>query len=913
MTLIDGAAKTFRYVHFFCENAKLGKRGGEERFDVVGGLCGHPSGRDDGGQQTEGGRRETKNGRWGQSQPFDRPMAALLVGFGVGMAACDIFPDHAYEAAAVALLAGAVLLHALRASEHAVFFPFLLFAGLGYLSLHPWTTSQFPADHFLHRILETPAPIVGTITETETPLGDRTRFRLRVEQVAEHSVSGSIRLTVAGLYSPQEGDRIGFTAKLYPVRTHRNPGGFDVRRYLRFSGIDGTAFVRSEAIFLLERRPAVFFRQLRSQRIALAESIDGTDGSDAAHQILKAVLIGIRSGISSETNDLFAATGLSHLLAISGLHVGIVAACAFFLFYRLAAFFKPLLLRAWGKKAAALLTLVPVFGYGLLAGMSPSTQRAVLMATIVLLGLLVERDHEPFNTLALAAWGILIVHPPALFSISFQLSFASVLAILAGTTLLLPHLPKPLGWRERLLLPIFVSACATIGTLPLVMFYFQRVSIVGLAANAVVVPMMSLLVIPIGLMGGAVHLLHLPGASLFFGVACHLLDVVLQLVRWLAAIPWASIVTIRPTVFELVWFGALLGLSFRTLRLRAFSRRSKHCADRGDFQKGAFSFPSVETNPPGAKPQNLFLRWAWVVVIVVGIADVGFWLNERFLHTDLRVTVLDVGQGLSLLVEEPGGRVMLIDGGGLPDSTAFDTGRNIVAPALCARKILSIDRVVLTHPDSDHLNGLLYVLSHFSVGELWTNGRSSPDPAYERFRDIVHRKSIPLVEGDTVPTVVNESGITMVRLHPDPAFLPPQPPRKSPDTNNFSLVLSLRMGEIGFLFPADIEKPAESWLVAHAAGRLGSTVLVAPHHGSKTSNSQAFIDAVRPDIVVFSAGTNRYIPHPDVLERYRLAGCRMVSTADCGAVMMRTDGRRLELQFYQPHARNEEIAIDGDV
>lgn len=848
-----------------------------------------------------------------RSQPYDRPMAALVIGFVAGMAVCDMFPDHVYEAAAASLLAAVFLLHAWRASKPALFAPFLLVAALGYLSLHPWTTSYFPIDHFIHRIPETPASIVGTITEPEAPARERSRFRLRVERVADHSVSGNIRLTVAGICSLQEGDRIRFTAKLYPVRTHRNPGGFDVRRYLRFSGIEATAFVRSEAISLLERRPSALWRMLQSQRNALAAAIDRTQGSDAARRILEAVLIGARSGIPPETNDLFAVTGLSHLLAISGLHVGIVAACAFFVFYRFVACFKPILLRAWGKKSAALMSLIPVFGYGLLSGMSPSTQRAVLMVSVVLLALLVERDHEPFNTLALAAWGILIVHPPALYAISFQLSFASVLAILVGMQLLMPYLSRPLGWRHKLLLPLFVSVCATLGTLPLVMFYFQRVSIVGLAANAVVVPMMSFLVIPVGLMGVVLHVLHVPGDSLCFETACRLLDVVLLLVRWFAAVPWASIVTIRPTVFELAWFGALLWLSTRTLHRRSLSIRPKALPNRRDVLGGAGLAADAQPDARGAWKKNVFFRWSWMLVAAIGMVDCGFWLNERLLHADLRVTVLDVGQGQSILVEEPGGRVMLIDGGGLPNSAAFDVGRHIVAPALCARKILSIDRVVLTHPDNDHLNGLLYVLSHFTVGEIWTNGRPSSDPVYGRFLDTVRRRKIPLIEGEALPTVVNEAGIRIALLHPEPGFSSQQPPRSVPDTNNFSLVFSLQMGETRFLFPADIEKPVEGWLVARMGERLRSTVLVAPHHGSKTSSSQAFIDAVRPDIVVFSAGSNRYFPHPDVLERYREAGCRMLSTADDGAVAMRTDGRRLVLQVYASNIMNEEIVIDGDV
>jgi competence protein ComEC len=160
---------------------------------------------------------------------------------------------------------------------------------------------------------------------------------------------------------------------------------------------------------------------------------------------------------------------------------------------------------------------------------------------------------------------------------------------------------------------------------------------------------------------------------------------------------------------------------------------------------------------------------------------------------------------------------------------------------------------------------------------------------------------------------MQEAGLQLSLLHPEAAFAPPVNPKKRRDTNNFSLVLSLRMGEIGFLFPADIEAPAETWLVKHCADRLRSTVLVAPHHGSKTSSSPAFIDAVSPEIVIFPAGNNRFIPHPDVLARYRQSGCRLVSTAQAGAISMTTDGRRLFLRFFKPDSLNEEIAIDGDI
>ncbi|WP_084503345.1 DNA internalization-related competence protein ComEC/Rec2 [Desulfatirhabdium butyrativorans] len=851
----------------------------------------------------EGRRRTAPNG----ALPFrcyDRPMVALLLAFASGIAVCDAWPDHILEAILAGFAAGAWMAYGLFRGRPLAFSPLAVFAALGYLAIQPWASASFPESHFLHRIAETPGTIVGTVTDTDETVHGRTRLRLKLDQVNDHAVSGNIRLTVEGDCPLVSGDRIRFFAKLYPVRTHHNPGGFDVARSLRFSGIDGTAFVRPEAVSLEASHPPILARMLQKDRGLLAARMDEADGSADARGILKAVLLGIRNGVSPETTDYFARTGLGHLLAISGLHVGIVAASAYFVFYRLLAFVKPLLMRAWARKAAALLSLIPVAYYGLLSGMSPSTQRAILMVVLVVAGSLFERDHDGFNTLALAAWGILIVHPPALFAISFQLSFASVLAILAGMALVLPRMAKPLRWRDHLLLPILVSACATAGTLPLVMYHFQRVSLVSLAANACIVPIMSLLVIPVGLFGAALHFLHLPGVQWCFDLACGILDRVLDVVRWFAAIPSASIVTFKPTIVEIAWYAALCWMTARYIAVQS--------AD--ETQTGGNSdHPIALCHDAGRFAIDPRTRWAWLLIAVIALADAGWWINERYWHPELRVSVLDVGQGLSILVEEPKGRVMLIDGGGLPDPSLFDVGKRIVTPALCAKKILSLDRVVLTHPDSDHLNGLLYILKHFAIREVWTNGRPIDEPNYREFLQILRERSIPLIEGDAIPRHIWEAGLQLSLLHPEAAFAPPLNPKKRRDTNNFSLVISLRMGEIGFLFPADIEAPAETWLLEHGPGRLKSTVLVAPHHGSKTSSTPAFIDAVRPDVVIFSAGNNRFIPHPDVLARYRQAGCRLVSTAQAGAVSMTTDGRRLFLSVFKPDSLNEEIAIDGDI
>jgi ComEC/Rec2-related protein len=241
--------------------------------------------------------------------------------------------------------------------------------------------------------------------------------------------------------------------------------------------------------------------------------------------VLKALVIGERSGVSPEVREAFTRSGVSHLLAISGLHIGIVASAAFVLFRWLLGFFPRLLMTGGARKGAALLTLVPVCLYALLAGMSPSTQRALVMAVVFLLAFLFEREHDLMNTLALAALAILAVHPPALFSISFQLSFAAVVAIVAG----MPRPPPSPGGTLRPLAPtrpgesrraaglfVMVSVLATAGTLPLVLHYFNTVSFIGVPANLVAVPVIGYGVVLAGLAGAVAGLVWAAAAEVLF-------------------------------------------------------------------------------------------------------------------------------------------------------------------------------------------------------------------------------------------------------------------------------------------------------------------------------------------------------------------------------------------------------------
>ncbi len=331
-------------------------------------------------------------------------------------------------------------------------------------------------------------------------------------------VTGKLRVTLEG--EPLDlnmGDRIRFAGRISPLRNFQNPGGFDYRQYMAFNGIYGSVFVQSSDIEQTAPNRGGFFQRVYRLRKAISRTLDHIGETDET-AVLKALLIGERSGVSDRITENFSKAGVSHLLAISGLHVGIVATTSFFIFRWILSWFPFFLWRAWTRKGAAILSIIPVLGYGLVSGMSPSTQRAVIMIVIFLMTFLIHKEQEPFNTLATAAILILILHPPALFAISFQLSFASVFAIIY----FLPRFWQPeddvSDIRKRIKNYVFsslwVTLSASLGVLPLVMVYFNQISLISPVANFILIPLVGFGVVPLGLAFAGISLIS-PVASLW--------------------------------------------------------------------------------------------------------------------------------------------------------------------------------------------------------------------------------------------------------------------------------------------------------------------------------------------------------------------------------------------------------------
>jgi len=675
---------------------------------------------------------------------------------------------------------------------------------------------------------------------------------LAVGSSGERQVRGRVLLTVA---KPRAAWALGSVVE-FPVRLRRprdfgNPGEFDYRGYLARRGIFVTAFLYSdEAVTergwrtpspvesVRERIRAVFCARLHSPQ----------------REVLAALVLGDQAAVPRDLREKFSIAGVSHLLAISGLHVGMVWAGAFASWWWVLGRSRRLLLR-WGlPRLCAAASFGPVVGYAALAGWGLATQRAVLMLAVVVVAFVLERQRDALLAVATAALAIAAVWPASVLDVSFQLSFVSVCSLLLGTArfwvwwrsyserrllFLRPRLRGVLCW---VFASLVVTGCAQVATAPLTAFHFNRVSWIGFAANPLVVPLLGSVGVGLGLVaavgawvGGPLFAPAAAGASAAVkaGVA---------IAEWFAAVPGADWRVPTPSLAELGLAYALL-LAFACMHGRQ--------------------------------------RWATcgVTLVLLG-ADIAAAARSRWWRPALRVTFLSVGQGDCSVVQFPGARVLVVDGGGL---AGIDVGEHVVAPYLWRQRIGRIDFLALTHPQYDHYGGLAYLARQFRPVEFWHNGQRSEAPSYRAFRDAVAKSG--------ARELVMRAGVSRSVGSCTVFVLGPPADRMEMGANDASLVLRIDCGESSVLLPGDVGQAGEEELVRRGAV-LRSRILKVPHHGSATSSTPAFLDQVQPQVAVLSAGfENRFgFPDPRVLARLRTRGARTFVTGEEGAVTIEAVG-----------------------
>ena len=755
------------------------------------------------------------------------------------------------------------------------------------LILGAWR-GELVADTSAPLVPEGPTAVTVIVSEAPTTSGSGVRFR--GEAVADPtrepgSVPVGTGLLVYALPPPdlvaRRGPphlRYGDTLRLAGSLERPEPiGDFDYAAWLEAQGIAGVLWAReAETVSMGDGNWATAalhrFRGLLTS--ALQRAMPAPESG-----LAQALLLGIRTELPVEVKDSFRTAGMSHLLAISGLHVGIVLALALGIGSATLGNGNPLV------TFGAMLT---VWVYAVVSGLDPPVVRAAIMGSLALAQGLTGRGMRGLTALVLAGGVMICVDPALLTSLSFQLSFTAMAGVIVGLpliTLLSGAVAAISGgsnvWASRwlqygltlLIASVVISTTTTLATVPLIAMHFGEIPVMSVPATILAMPAM-----PMALVGAA--------ATAAAGVVAPWLAQALGLLAW-APVAWIIRVAesmppvmapagwVTPTVV-VAWYASLTALA-----LLMASRRARRLAS--GWRRG-----------PRWRPSG-------VVGFVVGIAPVVVLgtilllgqLSATRADGMLHVHVLDVGQGDAILVVTPQGRQALIDGGPDPRVALVELGRRLPPGDR------SLDLVVATHLDSDHAGGLIGVLNRYDAGIVMRGPISSESALFHQWESALDQREHRAVQVQAGHRIQLDSGVVMEVVYPPPGKVPSRIDR---NTNNLSVVVRVTYGEVSFLLTGDVEQDVEQYLVDTLGAGLRSHVLKVAHHGSRSSTSASFLRTVSPESAVISAGSeNRYgHPHPDVIARLgkMISDDSVFITARDGTVEYVTDGAALWVRTH---------------
>ena len=670
------------------------------------------------------------------------------------------------------------------------------------------------------------------------------------------------------------GKHLTLTGVFRQPRAQRNPGGFDYRAYLARQKVPG--IIEHKGLLHIGKQSGFLpLRWIEALRLKTERVIDGvysgleTDPTSLNAQLIKGILLGKRSDLPTETLDIFRNSGTFHVLAVSGLHVGLVG---MFCYFGLAIFRIP-------KKMLSLLTILVVVIYACLVGFRPSVFRATLMASLYLFATIIDRDADVYNLLAVAALVLLFINPAQVWDVGFQLSFVAV----ASIVYFVPLMERPLRqlWEQPesvdvstivryknitvkwLVLSYLVTFAAQLGTGPLIAYHFYRAYPLGLIVGPFAVGLVSLIV-AVGMTSVCLGFIWLPLAKLLAMINHAIIFIFLELIGIFGQ-KW-GVMKLAPTLgIILIYIAMCLGITHW---------------------------------------RYLYKRWK--IASLIGLSVLTVWIWDSARHETgrlLEVITLDVGQGDAAIVRLPDRRTILIDGGiqhtyfdvKRQRQVDYDVGERIIEPYLDANSIRQLDMVVLTHPDVDHGGGLGHILQNYEVKHLLGISDMALDAqTHQRLRSIAQARDIPY-SFRYKSEIDKTSDVRLNLLHPiDEATTNLLDDNKNDD----SLVLQLSYGEVDILFTGDIETNAETRLITSGQD-LRSEILKVPHHGSRSSSSARFLDKVQPRYAIFSLGkNNRYqLPHSEVVARYQERGCVQLRTDQLGAIILKTDGKRCWFRY----------------
>ncbi len=811
------------------------------------------------------------------------PLLPALLAFAAGAmaAGAEGLPNTAslwLPAALIGSLAAFTLLRWPQARAWSLTLLLPLFFLCGLLYTESFLSPNFPAHHLTRLIPEKQdASLTGTLSQKPVFKNGKTYLILETDSIllpsaqAPIATAGRVTLTVNAppLKGLVPGQDYLVRARLSLPEKLATPGTFDYAGYLAAEEIMVKGWVATP-IFIQPISPLTasrlplpspyFLERFRQQFEAFLHENLSPDNAG----LYQALLIGDSSGLSQEVSEMYRATGIMHILAISGSHLVVVAFLTTVFFRFLVNRLPWLLLRLPASKISLALSFPVLVLYTGFAGFQPPVARSLIMTGVFITAILLDRQWSSMNNLAIAAFCILLLNPLSIYTASFQLSFAATAAIVLAMSRLAAWHPQKDNrppWqtgRHLLISGLFISCAAFLATAPLALLHFNRISPLGPITTLLVTPFLCFWTLPLGLMAILTQPFTPTVAVFLLKAGAFGIQVSHALTAFLAGLPFSSLWLPTPAMPLLILSYALLLLLFHSRRMLP-----------------------------------LLAMLACFFLLLSGYPPLPKWHDNS-----AQISFLAVGSGSATIVELPDNRVILIDGGG-PPTGLFNVGERVIAPFLWHRQIRKVDQIILTHAHADHFNGLPWIIKRFQPKILWLNETNSQEPGFAAFLSGAEQAGCQvriakagevLASGDNGFAITCLANLALVEGKGQVAGR-----KVTPDNpNNRGLILRLDNGNNTFLFPGDIEKDYEEHILAKG-DLLKADVLLMPHHGLGSSGSPRFMETVTPHYCVVSTGKKE--PFPPA--QYRDSRADLFSTARHGSIFFLSDGKTITARPYR--------------
>lgn len=698
---------------------------------------------------------------------------------------------------------------------------------------------------------------------------------------------------------PNFGDEIEVVGKIEIPSEARNYKGFDYKAYLKSKKIYGT--IETKKIDILDLNKSNYLDKcLNSVQNSIKENMNRILKEDESALAI-GILIGERTEISEEVENNFKMSSLTHMLAVSGAHIT----------YIVSAF--TLLLGKINKKITKVFTIIFLLFFMALTGFTASVIRASIMGILILLSSLLFRTSDTINNLCIAAFVILIFNPYTIADLGFLLSFAGTIGIISlGNTItekiysliykvskckinikekaevklencssIMNEIiknreidsSKKINKSNKIFVKILkyiidsfsITLSANIFIMPIMAYSFSTVSVMFWLSNILAGPIMEAVTI-LGFVVYIISLISIQIAQVLGVLLNFLLSILSTIAEISSRIPGALIYIKTPYIFECLLYYIVVFTILNIERIKMHTCKNEFIT----------------------KFRNLIK----INIIVIVILTITLKLILNFIPKSLKIYFVDVGQGDCTLIKTPYNKNILIDGGGSEFSN-FDVGENIVLPYLLDRKVNIIDYLVISHFDSDHIGGLLYVLENLKIKNIIISKQGKITENSKKFNYIVNDKKINVLlvkKGD----VINIDKVSSINI-----LFPEQSLIKENIINNNSIVAQFKCMDFKMLFTGDIEKIAEKKIIElyNNSNKLESTVIKIAHHGSKTSSTKEFLEKVKAKIAVIGVGENNNFGHPnqEILERITKLGTRVYRTDVNGEISLIYKNKKIKV------------------